>query len=132
MQTSVNTVVKNLFQKNSLQELTEQQLQEYVHNFPYSSIGHLLLVRKKKEEGTDYVKEAAIAALYVNNPLWLHCLLNDEQVTITERSDELEQTTSLTPEEAFTATFSEVASTETIVLVAEEFNPTGAEEEIAE
>jgi hypothetical protein len=48
MQTSVNTIVKSLFQRNSLQEVSENQLQEYVKLFPYSSVGHLLLAKKRK------------------------------------------------------------------------------------
>ena len=78
MQTSVNTIVKNLFQRNSLQEVNEDQLQEYVKSFPYSSVGHLLLAKKKMELGSDYKQEAAIASLYVNNPLWLHCFMHED------------------------------------------------------
>ena len=78
MQTSVNTIVKNLFHRNNLQEVSEDQLQEYVKLFPYSSVGHLLLAKKKKELGVEYKQAAAIAALYVNNPLWLHYFLQDE------------------------------------------------------
>ena len=77
MQTSVNTIVKNLFHRNSLQEVSEDQLQEYVKLFPYSSVGHLLLAKKKKDQGSDYKQEAALASLYINNPLWLHCVMND-------------------------------------------------------
>ncbi len=87
MQTSVNTIVKNLFQRNSLQEVSEDQLQEYVKLFPYSSVGHLLLAKKKKEEGSDYKQEAAIASLYVNNPLWLHCFIHEDAFLLTENNE---------------------------------------------
>jgi len=82
MQTSVNTIVKSLFQRNSLQEVSENQLQEYVKLFPYSSVGHLLLAKKKKDLGSDYKQEAAIASLYVNNPLWLHCFMYEDTFSV--------------------------------------------------
>lgn len=84
MQTSVNTVVRNIFNTEGLQELTVPQLREYIRLYPYSSIGHLLLARKKKEEGSAYSNEAAKAALYINNPLWLHCFLTEERDSIAE------------------------------------------------
>jgi len=86
MQTSVNTIVKNLFQRNSLQEVSEDQLQEYVKSFPYSSVGHLLLAKKKMDLGSDYNQEAAIASLYVNNPLWLHCFMHEDSF-LTENNE---------------------------------------------
>jgi len=81
MQTSVNTIVKTLFHRNSLQEVSKDQLQEYVKLYPYSSVGHLLLAKKKKDLGADYKEEAAIASLYINNPLWLHCIIHEDNVS---------------------------------------------------
>jgi len=86
MQTSVNTIVKNLFHRNSLQEVSEDQLQEYVKLFPYSSVGHLLLAKKKKDQGSDYKQEAALASLYINNPLWLHCIIHEDTLS-TDNND---------------------------------------------
>ena len=56
-----------------------------------SSIGHLLLAKKKKDEGSDYSKEASMAALYLNNPLWLHCFLESESIIAGERITHIEQ-----------------------------------------
>ncbi len=106
MQTSVNTIVKNLFHRNSLQEVSEDQLQEYVKLFPYSSVGHLLLAKKKKESGSDYKQEAAIASLYVNNPLWLHCFMHEDSFSM--EKDEV-----LTQQPLF-STQPEIISAETI------------------
>jgi len=78
MQTPVHTIVKNLFHRDSLEEVDEEQLQDYIRLFPYSSIGHLLLARKRKEQGDDYKHASATASLYVSNPLWLHCFLGTE------------------------------------------------------
>lgn len=135
MQTSVNTVVKNIFDRDNLHEVSEQQLQEYVEAFPYSSIGHLLLAKKKKEEGSDYSKEASIAALYLNNPLWLHCFLESESMTPGERithneheihlstTTEIKETDSITTREEM----SEVPMEESIPVIGDEQSaePTG-------
>ena len=99
MQTSVNTIVKNLFQRNSLQEVSEVQLQEYVKTFPYSSVGHLLLAKKKKDLGSDYKQEAAIASLYVNNPLWLHCFMHEDTFSIEQNEATANQPLSSSPTE---------------------------------
>lgn len=80
MQTSVNTVVKNIFNVNNLQELSEQQLEDFINSSPYASIGHLLLAKKKKMALSDYKKEASKAAIYINNPLWLHGFLQEETI----------------------------------------------------
>lgn len=77
MQASVNTIVRNLFQRDSLQDVQEEQLEEYVKKYPYSSVGHLLLSKKRKEKGEDYTSTASLASLYINNPLWLHYFLED-------------------------------------------------------
>jgi len=94
MQTSVNTIVKTLFHRNSLQEVSEDQLHEYVKSFPYSSVGHLLLAKKKKDLGSDYKQEASIASLYVNNPLWLHCILHENTVSVENNEATAEQSLS--------------------------------------
>lgn len=88
MQASVNTIVRNLFQRDHLEEVGESQLEEYVKQYPYSSIGHLLLTKKKKDAGVDYSKEAAVASLYINNPLWLHYFLDEQPHTAAESSTE--------------------------------------------
>ncbi len=80
MQTSLNTVVKNIFNVNNLQELSEQQLEDFINSSPYASIGHLLLAKKKKLALSDYNKEASKAAIYINNPLWLHGFLQEETI----------------------------------------------------
>jgi hypothetical protein len=103
MQTPVHTIVKNLFQRDSLEEVSEEQLQQYISHFPYSSVGHILLAKKKKESGEDYRNESATAALYINNPLWLHCFLESSpnDFTVTDRPIHTEpaQETAPTPVE---------------------------------
>lgn len=94
-QVSLNTIVRNLFQRDSLEEVQEDQLADYVKQYPYSSIGHLLLTKKKKQLGNDYSHEAAITSLYINNPLWLHSFLDDQPTADIIGSTSLEKEQSL-------------------------------------
>jgi hypothetical protein len=75
MESNVNIIAKSLFAKNSFDEVTEEQLLEYTHSYPYTGIGHYLLAKRKKDKGEPYQAAAAKASLYFNNPLWLHYLL---------------------------------------------------------
>ena len=78
MQTSVDIIVKSLFQKNSLHDVQESELEEYIQKFPFAAVGYLLLTRKKKESGVDYRAQASKSALFVSNPLWIHSFLQNE------------------------------------------------------
>lgn len=75
MESNVNIIAKSLFAKNSFDEVTEEQLLDYTHAYPYTGIGHFLLAKRKKDKGEPYQAAAAKASLYFNNPLWLHYLL---------------------------------------------------------
>ena len=75
MESNVNIIAKSLFAKNSFDEVTEEQLLDYTHAYPYTGIGHFLLAKRKKDNGEPYQAAAAKASLYFNNPLWLHYLL---------------------------------------------------------
>ncbi len=46
MQQHIHTIVKHFFQKDSLQEVPEQVLQQFTEDHPYSSVGHWLLAKK--------------------------------------------------------------------------------------
>ncbi|MFM2146495.1 MAG: hypothetical protein RL732_1331 [Bacteroidota bacterium] len=78
MQAALAQILKNYFQKDSLESVSEAELVEFCRKYPFATIGHLLLAKKKKWWGDDYQKEAEKTALYLNNPLWLHYLLQME------------------------------------------------------
>ena len=84
METSLHSTIKALFKKESLQEVEQTQLQEYISQYPYSSIGHLLLAKKNKELGVSYTKEAARVSLYIHNPVWAPAFLSSEIVPYAE------------------------------------------------
>lgn len=76
MQSTLNDIIKNYFSRDSLDLVTEAELEEYIRKYPYTSLGHFLLAKKRKMQGEDYQEAAARAVLYVNNPLWFEYLLN--------------------------------------------------------
>ncbi|MBC7850658.1 MAG: hypothetical protein H7Y31_13030 [Chitinophagaceae bacterium] len=80
MQTAINNIVTQLFHQPTLNDVTIDQLTSYVEKYPYASIGRLLLAKKNKELGSDYTNDAENAALYINNPLWLHCFLTQDGI----------------------------------------------------
>ena len=83
MKNTVNNIVKNLFQKMNISELTQESLDEYKSSYPYSAIGYLLSARLKKEKGLAFEEDASRAALFINNPMWLHALLNEQYTSDT-------------------------------------------------
>ena len=82
MQQHIHTIVKHFFQKDSLQEVTEQALQQFTEDHPYSSVGHWLLARKLRQSSAEqYEAQAARTATWYNNPLWLKWTLEDREKT---------------------------------------------------
>ena len=66
-----------------LTEISQENLEEFKEAYPYSAIGYLLSARLKKEKGEPFAEDANKAALFINNPLWLHALLNEQYTSDT-------------------------------------------------
>jgi hypothetical protein len=80
MQQHIHTIVKHFFQKDSLQEVPEQALQQFTEEHPYSSVGHWLLAKKLHQSSAErYETQSARAATWFNNPLWLNWTLEDQE-----------------------------------------------------
>lgn len=64
MITALNQIIHQVFRKNSLEELTRDEAEDFVRNHPYSSTGRLILALKSEQaDADDY-------ALYFHNPTW--------------------------------------------------------------
>lgn len=72
MQAELSTIVQQLFQQPSLDQVSVETLREFTRNHPYAGIGHVLLAKKEKAE-----RERAV--FYVDNPLWLDYILEDRR-----------------------------------------------------
>ena len=80
MQQHIHTIVKHFFQKDSLQEVPEQVLQQFTEEHPYSSVGHWLLAKKVYDTAPERAEaHSAGAVAWFNNPLWLHWTLQEHE-----------------------------------------------------
>jgi hypothetical protein len=76
MQTELNHTVKSIYGKESLDEVSREDLLLMTHKYPYSSILQFLYTRKLKSlNDLRYPASVAKTALYFSNPHWLHNLL---------------------------------------------------------
>ncbi|PHX74350.1 MAG: hypothetical protein CK547_03695 [Chitinophagaceae bacterium] len=72
-------LIQSMFERESLDEMTLDELQALAQQYPYSSIVHFLHTSKLKETFDRHFPEAlSHTALYFNNPHWLDYQLSDE------------------------------------------------------
>ncbi len=80
MQHHIQTLVKHFFHKESLQEVTVNQLQQFIDDYPYSAVGQLLLAKKLRDTGAQNFEEQGIkTSLYFHDPAWAAWLLRNEE-----------------------------------------------------
>ena len=78
MNNPADQLAKVLFQKESLQECTIQDLQLLINKYPYFGPAHFLLAEKLKNgNAADYTNQVNKTLLYFNNPLWFDYLINN-------------------------------------------------------
>jgi hypothetical protein len=76
MQHHIQTLVKHFFDKESLQEVTVNQLQQFIDDYPYSAIGQLLLAKKLHDTGAqNFDEQGGKTTLYFHDPVWAGWLL---------------------------------------------------------
>lgn len=72
MQQPMQPILQHLFQVSSLDDLSRQRLEAFVEEHPSFGIGHYLLSRKLKAEGSEqFQPETQKTGLYFSNPFWL-------------------------------------------------------------
>jgi hypothetical protein len=80
----VNDLAKAIFQKNSLQECSLNELQQLSNKYSYSSSLQLLLTQKLKEDNhNQYKDQLEKLSLYIQPSLWLEQLLEQRGNMIT-------------------------------------------------
>lgn len=79
MQEMLNKLVQSLFNKNSVADCSINELTTLADQYPYFSTSQLLLTQKLKQENDPgYAEQHNKTSLFVNNPLWLNLLLNEQ------------------------------------------------------
>ena len=77
MSAQINQLVKSLLQKDSIDQCSVQELQQYADRHPYFGAAQLLLTKKLQEENDEqYSEQLQKTLLYFHNPLWVEQLLN--------------------------------------------------------
>jgi len=72
-------IIRHLFQVESLEEVSLQQLEELVETYPSFGVGRYLLSSKLQTVNADHFKEETQKTnLYFTNPFWLQWLLQEE------------------------------------------------------
>ena len=91
MNVRINQLVKSLLQKDSIDQCSIQELQQYAEQHPYFGAAQLLLAKKMKTENAEqYNEQLQKTYLFFHNPLWVEALLNE---TGHAKSTESEQST---------------------------------------
>ncbi len=74
-------ILESIFSKNTLDDIPEDELKKLVHDHPYFTLGHYLLLKKLKHSGNEwYDAQLKRTALHFHESFWLHWLLkqNDD------------------------------------------------------
>ncbi len=78
MAVQINQIVKTLLQKESIEDCSLDELQQYAGRYPYFGAAQLLLAKKMQRDSPElYPEQLQKTYLYFNNPLWVEHLLND-------------------------------------------------------
>jgi len=99
MNDGISTLVKSIFQKESLHECSVEELQNLARQYPYFTPAQFLLAEKLKlVDDNLYKEQMQELSLHFNNPLWLDYLSNGYKSDIklehpTETIHSIEETT---------------------------------------
>jgi hypothetical protein len=78
MNVQINQLVKSLLDKDSIDQCSLQELEQFADNNPHFGAAQLLLTKKLKAENHDrYNEQLQKTFLYFHNPLWVEHLLNE-------------------------------------------------------
>ncbi|MGZ8525360.1 MAG: hypothetical protein ACXWV1_13090 [Chitinophagaceae bacterium] len=78
MNPQINRLVKSLLKKESLEQCSLQELEQFAERHPYFGAAQLLLTKKLQAEKSErYDEQLQKTFLFFNNPLWVQHLLNE-------------------------------------------------------
>jgi len=75
----IHKLVNSIFQKDSLEQCSMEELEQYVERHPYFGAAQLLLAKKMQSENPEkYPEQLEKTFQYFHNPLWVQHLLNSD------------------------------------------------------
>jgi hypothetical protein len=78
MKVKINQLVKSLLRKDSIEDCSLQEVQQFADQHPYFGAAQLLLAKKlQTENSSQYSEQLEKTSLFFHNPLWLERLLNE-------------------------------------------------------
>lgn len=78
MNPRINQLVKSLLQKDSLEQCSLPELQQYADRHPFFGAAQLLLTKKMQQENPEqYNEQLQKTFLFFHNPMWVEHMLND-------------------------------------------------------
>lgn len=96
MNGQINQLVKSLLQKDSIEQCTIQELQQYADKHPYFGAAQLLLAKKMKAENDEqFENQLRKTFLFFHNPLWVENLLSETghaKITLPEQQPTIVET----------------------------------------
>ncbi|WP_205510927.1 hypothetical protein [Longitalea arenae] len=94
MQYHIQTLVKHLFDKDSFEQVTVQELKQFTEEYPYAAVGQFLYAKKLKDSGSyNNHEQCENASLYFHNTLWLRWQLEqkEEAPALTKAEEPMQQ-----------------------------------------
>lgn len=78
MNPRINQLVKSLLQKDTLEECSLPELQQFAERHPYFGAAQLLLTKKMQTDSPSaYGQQLQKTLLFFHNPMWVEHMLND-------------------------------------------------------
>lgn len=94
MQYHIQTLVKHLFDKDSFEQVSVEELKQFTEEYPYAAVGQFLYAKKLKDSGAyNNYEQGEQASLYFHNALWLRWQLDqkEEAPALTAKAEEQAQ-----------------------------------------
>lgn len=80
MQYHIQTLVKHLFDKDSFEQVTVEELKQFTDDYPFAAVGQFLYAKKLKDSGSyNHFVQSEQASLYFHNALWLRWQLENKE-----------------------------------------------------
>lgn len=91
MDNQIDHIVEHLFSRKGLDDVPQNELEEFIALYPYFAAGHFLLAKKTQISHPEYSREKVFTTgLYYNNALWLQWLL-DQDISTDRKKQEIEE-----------------------------------------
>jgi hypothetical protein len=79
-------IIARLFNADSLEKVTVEQLQNITEEYPSFGVAHYLLSKKLQQENSNaFLEQTKKTALFFPNPFWLQSLLQQKNTTNSEK-----------------------------------------------